>query len=539
MPLSRLMVVSLVTLLVSLGGWKRGSAQPPAPPAPPAAAAHSARPEGVAWFEGNLAQALSTAGQQHKPVFLYFGASWCPPCQELKATVFRRQDFLAKLSLFVPVYLDGDAPEAQRWASEFKVTGYPTVLILGGGGVELQRVSGGMDLGRYSEVLDLGLSATRPISGILAAVAAGPAPLSAADCRRLAYNGWSLQEEWIYREDHPGWFGSISDALTTSAQRCPAGEAIAKARLDIVALAAALEAESVSLTAGDRPSARVVAGIGRVRAILEDQALATSLADTLEYLDAAFFRAVARLDPAHAAALEARWFTLMDAISQDPRYSVADHLYTLNDKITAARALEKDGKVPPALAAEARERIAAALALRTDDYTRTSLVNAALNALEALDDQDRRYALLTAELQTSRTPYYYMSDLADIEEKRGHTDAAISWLARSYRESAGSATRFQWGVRYVRGLLRLRPEDEATIRDSTREVLAELEGAGRIYGRSSAGLNRLARSLHAWNGEGTHAAVMEDIRTRMDGICGKLPAADPARATCARFLQTL
>jgi hypothetical protein len=30
-------------------------------------------------------------------------------------------DFLDKLSLFVPVYLDGDAPDAQRWADEFKI----------------------------------------------------------------------------------------------------------------------------------------------------------------------------------------------------------------------------------------------------------------------------------------------------------------------------------------------------------------------------------------------------------------------------------
>src|SRR5208337_175259 len=138
----------------------------------------------------------------------------CPPCQELKATVFRRQDFLVKLSLFVPLYLDGDAPDAQRWAGQFKVTGYPTVLILRSNRDELERVSGDMDLTRYAEVLDMGLSASRPISEILATVAAGLGPLGADDCRRLAYNGWSLEEEWIFSEDHPGWLSTTSDSLT-------------------------------------------------------------------------------------------------------------------------------------------------------------------------------------------------------------------------------------------------------------------------------------------------------------------------------------
>ena len=73
----------------------------------------------------------------------------------------------------------------------------------------------------------------------------------------------------------------------------------------------------------------------------------------------------------------------------------------------------------------------------------------------------------SGEIKTSKTPYYYMEDLADIEEERGHKDAALEWLARSYKESQGQATRFQWGAHYVRGLLRLRPEDEATIGDTS------------------------------------------------------------------------
>lgn len=282
-----------------------------------AASAHTSRPTGVAWFEGNVAQAFIAAEQPHKPVFVYFGAVWCPPCQELKATVFRRQDFLGKLSLFVPVYLDGDAPDAERWATEFKITGYPTALILRSNRAELERVSGGMDLSRYSEVLDLGLSATRPINDILAAVTSGDPTITLEDCRRLAYNGWPLEDEWIFSEDDPGWLEKLSDALTQAAGRCPAEAAIERARLSIVAMAATLEVESKSLKTGRRPSAKLASSVERVREVIADRTLAISAADELEFLDDTFFKTAAKLDPTHAAALEPTWFHLMDAICAD------------------------------------------------------------------------------------------------------------------------------------------------------------------------------------------------------------------------------
>jgi thiol-disulfide isomerase/thioredoxin len=529
-------------LLLALSGCHKPPPVTPAPPitpAPQAAAAHPSRPEGVAWFEGEVADAFTASEQQHKPVFVYFGAVWCPPCQELKATMFHRQDFLGKLSLFVPVYLDGDAPDAQRWASQFKVTGYPTMLILDSKRAELERVSGGMDLGRYSEMLDMGLSASRPLSEVLAQVSSGTAPLSIGDCRRLAYNGWGLQDEWLFSEDHPGWLAATSDALSQAAMRCPADAKQERARLEVIALAAALDADPNAAKPGKPVSPRVSADMAPVRALLADATLAESVADVLGNLDSDFFKTEAKLDRSHVADLEKTWMGLMDAEAADERYSMTDRLYAEYGKLRAAQALEPGGKAPPALASEARQKVDAALALTSDSYTRTSLVNAALNIYDKLGDNEASYALLSNEIQTSKTPYYYMEDLADIEEQRGHKDAALQWLSRSYQESQGQATRFQWGAHYVRALIRLQPQDEAAIASTSQQVLAELDGSGRIYGRSSTGLKKLAQSLHAWNSKGRHGATIEQIHAQMNGICAKVPATDPAQATCADFLKTV
>ncbi|MEI7536846.1 MAG: thioredoxin family protein, partial [Comamonadaceae bacterium] len=86
-----------------------------APEAPPAAAVHVAAST-VAWVKpdgANMDPIFAQAKAANKPVFLYWGAVWCPPCNQIKATVFNRQDFIERSKSFVPVYLDGDTAGAQ------------------------------------------------------------------------------------------------------------------------------------------------------------------------------------------------------------------------------------------------------------------------------------------------------------------------------------------------------------------------------------------------------------------------------------------
>ncbi len=139
----------------------------------------------IAWYAGSVESAFATARAQNKPVFLYWGAKWCPPCHELKATVFSRPDFIEKLKLFIPVYLDGDDAGAQKWGDKFGVSGYPTVLVLRADQSELARISGGLDLSQYAEVLDTVLGDVRPVSTILAAM--NP---DVPHCLAMTVGGW-------------------------------------------------------------------------------------------------------------------------------------------------------------------------------------------------------------------------------------------------------------------------------------------------------------------------------------------------------------
>ncbi|HTV80053.1 MAG TPA: thioredoxin family protein [Steroidobacteraceae bacterium] len=522
----------------AIGSMVAGCGQhTPAPPSASAARASSPVPAaagpGIAWYAGSVESAFAAARAQHKPVFLYWGAKWCPPCHELKATVFSRPDFIQKLKLFVPVYLDGDDPGAQKWGEKFGVSGYPTVLVLNADQGELARISGGMDLSQYAEVLDLVLGDVRPVGTLLTELRSQEGrALSQDDCRRLAYYGWDVADEVNSRS------GDLAQLLARAAARCPAGATPEKARLIVTAAGLAADAEAKSLAAGKPPGASLTALIAEVDAILKQPRLADDIADAVAGLDDSFFKAVASAAPGDRQGWNQRFAAVMDTAASDPRFSTADHLYSIYAKLLAAKTLDPGHQIAPGLAAAAKARIDAALAEKLDEHTRASVVNAALNILDLLGDDDRAYAIARVQMAQSKSPYYYMLDLASLDEKRGHTDSAVDWLARAYAQSQGAATRFQWGTDYLFGLIRMKPEDDATIRSAGLAVLGELDGPDRIYRRTRMRLERLDHTLERWNANGRHAATIAALKKRMDGICSQIPGSDPANATCREFLAT-
>jgi thioredoxin-like negative regulator of GroEL len=132
-------------------------------------------------------------------VFLYWGATWCPPCNQVKATIFNRQDFIERSRHFIPVYIDGDAPNAQKEGSRFKVSGYPTMVLFTPEGAEITRLPGEVDAEQYMRVLAMGMNNARPVKATLAAALAADsgARLTPEDWRMLAYYSWVTDEQQL------------------------------------------------------------------------------------------------------------------------------------------------------------------------------------------------------------------------------------------------------------------------------------------------------------------------------------------------------
>ena len=147
--------------------------EPAAPPVAPTKAAAAHAGQGVAWQTGDVDAVFAAAKATKMPVFLYWGAKWCPPCNQVKATIFNRQDFIERSRHFAPVYVDGDTASAQRLASRFKVSGYPTMILFTPDGKEITRLPGEVDADQYMRVLNMGMNGARPVRETLAAALSG------------------------------------------------------------------------------------------------------------------------------------------------------------------------------------------------------------------------------------------------------------------------------------------------------------------------------------------------------------------------------
>ena len=495
----------------------------------PAAPAHA----GIAWHkaanDAEVDAAFAAARAESKPVFVYWGAKWCPPCNQVQATLFNRQDFIERSRAFVPVYVDGDSPGAQKLGARFRVSGYPTMVLFNVQGKEVTRLPGEVDPVRYTEVLTLGMNAARPVSAVLADALARPAALAANDWRLLAFYSWETDQQQVIGKD------KLPATLLALADACPATVADAAMRLRLKALALADEKQPPRVDAATRSA--VVATLG-------DAARARELTDLVTNYASEIVRAASVKGTPERKALAAAFDGALKRLEADATLSRADRMQAVIAQVDLARIDEPSGdaargrqahrpKLPAELVADAREQAARADREITDGYERQAVITSAAYLLERAGLGDESDALLKANLAKSHSPYYLMSGLASNARKRGDKGEALRWYREAYEKSEGPATRLQWGASYIAALVELAPNDEKTIEAATAQLWSEAAAQpDAFYMRSASALRKVGDKLQAWNKGGAHGAALARLQTRPDALCAAPAQRGDERAAC-------
>ena len=275
----------------------------------------------ILWHAGDIDSAFAAARAARKPVLLYWGADWCPPCSRLKATVFRRPEFVERTRQFVAVNLDGDEPGAQRLGEEFGVYGYPTVIVLTPDREEITRIATTLEMEQYVRALDVALTASRPAFAAYAAVLSGIATDS--DLRLLGYYSWDQDKERLVEESQ------MPATLKTLEATYPPHLVVEKGRLFMAYLTAHALADwgdegAPALTGEELRWARA-----RLQEILQDPAQVQANFLDVVYGSHWMYALVAEPADAGAEALADVWEAALARIREDPETSAVNRISTL------------------------------------------------------------------------------------------------------------------------------------------------------------------------------------------------------------------
>lgn len=102
-------------------------------------------------FRADREAVLAEAASSGRQVLAFFTTDWCSWCRRLEADVFSDPAFQAGSADWLKLVVDAEKGDGPAYAKTFRVTGYPTIVLLASDGSEIDRVAGYLPMPAFLE----------------------------------------------------------------------------------------------------------------------------------------------------------------------------------------------------------------------------------------------------------------------------------------------------------------------------------------------------------------------------------------------------
>jgi tetratricopeptide (TPR) repeat protein len=108
----------------------------------------------VKWSDQSYDQILARAKQENKYVFIDFFATWCGPCKRMDEKTFTDAKVQDLLNSMIAADWDAEKDPHVDVAKKYKVSAYPTMIVIGPDGKEVDRHLGYLDAAEFITTID-------------------------------------------------------------------------------------------------------------------------------------------------------------------------------------------------------------------------------------------------------------------------------------------------------------------------------------------------------------------------------------------------
>jgi len=130
--------------------------------------------QGITFFEGTWEEALATAKEENKSIFVDTYTDWCAPCKKMSKYVFTKPQVGNFYNAeFINVKLNMEKGEGVDFAKTYEVRAYPTLLYFSPEGELVHRTAGFRDANKFLALGKEALDPNKRLSTLTKKYAAG------------------------------------------------------------------------------------------------------------------------------------------------------------------------------------------------------------------------------------------------------------------------------------------------------------------------------------------------------------------------------